>query len=47
MIDDSRCLYSDTTREVGQLHLYLDAVEVALSTSERETTIVWMATADA
>ena len=46
-MDESHRLYSDTTREVGQLHLCLDAIEVALSASERETTIVQETTADA
>ena len=44
--NESHRLYSDATREVGWLQLCLDAVEVALSTSERETTVVWVATVD-
>jgi hypothetical protein len=35
--DESHQLYSDATREVGQLELCLDTVELALSASERET----------
>ena len=46
-MDESHRLYSDTTREVGQLQLYLDTIEVALFASERETTTMWVAAADA
>lgn len=36
--DNVRALYSDATCEVGRLQLYLEAVQVALSALERETT---------
>ena len=45
--DEARQCYSDATREVGQLERYLDAVKVALETSERETATVQAMAADA
>lgn len=36
-VDESCWLYSNATWEVGRLELYLDAIEVALSASKRET----------
>ena len=35
-------MYSDATREVGQLELCLDAVKTALSASEEETNVAQM-----
>ena len=46
-MDESHRLYSDTTREVGQLQLYLDTIEVALFASERETAAAQVAAIDA
>ena len=35
-------LYSEATREVGRLKLYLDAVKIALSATKEETNVAQM-----
>ena len=35
-------MYSNATREVGQLELYLDAIKITLSASEEETNVARM-----
>ena len=46
-MDESHNLYSDATHVVGQLELYLNAIEVVLFASEREMAVAQATTANA
>ena len=46
-VDEARQCYSDTTREVGQLERYLEAIRMVLEASKRETTATQVMAADA